>query len=382
MPSNAQGSRVGLLYAIESTLGTAPAGPGIYRPFRNTGNSLELMKNTFQSSELRSDRQITDFRHGSRKVGGDIDVELMPYDFDILLEAALGATWGGTITTVGASIAVSASAKTFTRSAGSFLTDNFAVGQMVKPSTFTNPGNNNYQIITGLTALVMTCANATGLVDEASAARTITSGNKLITGVARKSMAIEVGHPDIAQYRLYKGLVIDKFSASLKPGAPCIGKFSLIGLDMVLSGTTVDAAPLPSFLGSPFDTFNGSIKEGGSILGIITALDFSLDNNAKAADVLFSAVSADVNLGRSNATGTITAYLQDATLLNKFINETSTSIEFLMGSTHTHSYKMSSVKYGAAKTPVQNEGPITVQLPFQAVFNTTDASQLLLTRVP
>jgi hypothetical protein len=381
MPSNAQGSRVSLLYAIESIFGTSPAGPGVYRPLRSTGNSIELSKSTFQSSELRSDRQIADFRHGAKRVDGDVDVELMPYDFDALLEAALGGTWTGVVTSTATTLQITAATGTITRPSGSFITDGFLAGMMIKLGGFTAPGNNNYFILNAVNALTMTVTSFTGMVDEAaSAGRTCTQGDTLKAGTTRRGISIEVGHTDISQYRLYKGCVIDKFSASLKPGAPCTGKLSFIGLDMVLGGASVDATPLASFGGSPFDTFNGSIKEGGSNIAIITALDFSLDNNAKAAETLFAATAADVNFGRSNVTGTITAYLQDAALYNKFINETLTSIEFTMGTTRTHKYKMSSVKYGAAKAPTQNEGPITIQLPFQAIYNSTDASQVVLTR--
>ena len=67
----------------------------------------------------------------------------------------------GTIT-----VAVDASLKTFTRSAGSYITDGFFVDQTVDWTGFTNGGNNSSFVISTLTATVMTCSTATGLVNE------------------------------------------------------------------------------------------------------------------------------------------------------------------------------------------------------------------------
>jgi hypothetical protein len=62
-------------------------------------------------------------------------------------------------------VTVVAAGGTYTRSAGSYLTDGFRVGQSVTWSGFTNAGNNATKVIFVLTATVMTTATA-GLVDE------------------------------------------------------------------------------------------------------------------------------------------------------------------------------------------------------------------------
>ncbi len=63
-------------------------------------------------------------------------------------------------------IDVVAVAGTFTRTTGSFLTDGFAVGDVITTSGFTNAGNNTTKIILTVTALVITVTDVTGLVDE------------------------------------------------------------------------------------------------------------------------------------------------------------------------------------------------------------------------
>ncbi|WLT30767.1 hypothetical protein [Geothrix sp. PMB-07] len=66
-------------------------------------------------------------------------------------------------------VAVTAATKTFTRSGGSFLTDNFVLGQNVNWTGFSASGNNVSGPITSLSSSQMVLGGATTLVDEASA---------------------------------------------------------------------------------------------------------------------------------------------------------------------------------------------------------------------
>ncbi len=101
---------------------------------------------------------------GLKKVNFDLDTPLATFrDEGTPIEGsavALGAT----------TCAVSSVTKTFTRSAGSFITDGLVVGGGVRWTGFSNAGNNSTFRVTTLTALVCTCSEATGLVTEGAAA--------------------------------------------------------------------------------------------------------------------------------------------------------------------------------------------------------------------
>jgi hypothetical protein len=74
-------------------------------------------------------------------------------------------------------INVNATAGTFTRLSGSFLTDGFAVGQTITTDSFSNAGNNSQFFIKTVTATVITVTNAYGMVTETG------SGNEEIEAV-------------------------------------------------------------------------------------------------------------------------------------------------------------------------------------------------------
>jgi uncharacterized phage protein (TIGR02218 family) len=71
-------------------------------------------------------------------------------------------------------VSVDAAAKTFTTAAGNFIGDSvapgFAVGQSLSFSGCAHAGNNGVRVITALSATVITCSGATGLVNEAAGA--------------------------------------------------------------------------------------------------------------------------------------------------------------------------------------------------------------------
>lgn len=79
--------------------------------------------------------------------------------------------------------AVDDAAGTFTRSAGSFVTDGFVAGNEITCANFTNAGNNSTFVIDTVSALVITVVDKTGMVTEAGTGdETITADDELATG--------------------------------------------------------------------------------------------------------------------------------------------------------------------------------------------------------
>src|SRR5690606_29079220 len=87
----ANGSRHSLYVAVESAYGVVPNNPAL-ELVRITGTTLGLSKDSLQSAEIRSDRQLSDFRLGANQVNGDINFELSYGSFDKLLLGALQAS--------------------------------------------------------------------------------------------------------------------------------------------------------------------------------------------------------------------------------------------------------------------------------------------------
>src|SRR5574340_1406595 len=81
-------------YKVESVYGTVPAATGpVGQSLRRVTSDLNLTKETYQSNEIRTDYQVSDFRHGVRSVAGTINGELSPGTYEDFFAAALMQEW-------------------------------------------------------------------------------------------------------------------------------------------------------------------------------------------------------------------------------------------------------------------------------------------------
>lgn len=87
----ADSSRAQLYFLEETVWGTTPA--AALKALRFTGESLKPETDGTTSSEIRSDRQVTDWIRTGERAAGDVNFELSYGTFDNLLEGALGARW-------------------------------------------------------------------------------------------------------------------------------------------------------------------------------------------------------------------------------------------------------------------------------------------------
>lgn len=97
--ASADSSRAQLRYAVEATPGTAAS--GTFKNLRFTGESLNANRTTVSSTEIRSDRQISDLVTTGESASGDINIELSYAEYDDFLAAALQGTWTNGVLTNG-----------------------------------------------------------------------------------------------------------------------------------------------------------------------------------------------------------------------------------------------------------------------------------------
>lgn len=387
----ADGSRHSLRYVPEVTPGVTPANP-TFKIVRHTGTTLGLSKETLQSEELRDDRQIADFRHGARQTGGDISIELSYGSYDDILEALLGGTWGTSPTSGEQSL--SATSEAFVRAAGSFITDGFAVGDIAKTSGFTTPANNGTWSITALTALSMTVSRiGTGAgptVEAAGAGRSVSGGTgRLKAGVLRRTFTLERFFADMAAankpYHRFTGVEFNTLALTIAANAMVQGTIGVLGLDNVLSTTPIAGATISAAsTTSPLDSFTGKLLEAGVEIAVVTEITLNLDNGMAPRFVVGSKTSIKPSIGRSNVTGQVTAFFEDSSLLDKFINETTTSLKFNLPDADGNAYTVTipRLKYTGGQPDVSGEGPIVLSMPFQAILDPVSGTNLIIDRTP
>lgn len=210
------------------------------------------------------------------------------------------------------------------------------------------------------------------------------TGN-LKVGSTKKFFSIEDAAKDISQYRLFTGMSVSNMSFSIAPNQMVTTTFNMVGKDMTISGTgkTVTAATIAQ----PFDSYSGDVAIGNvgasSSQAIVTSLEFSIDNALSPTFVVGDDSTPFLETGMATVEGTLTAYFKDAALINRFINETESelivSVDDPTGA-NAYTFSFPRIKINGADVPVGGPTSRVVTLPFVALYDTTEDTNLMITR--
>jgi hypothetical protein len=206
----------------------------------------------------------------------------------------------------------------------------------------------------------------------------------LKVGTTPKFFSIEDYAADIDQARVFTGMSVNSLGVSLAPNQMVTGTFGMVGKDMSISGTekTQDAASGAA----PYDAYSGDLKiaDNGGVLAasaIVTGLDFSVTNSFAPTFVIGDDSAPSLEYGRAEVEGTLTAYFEDAALINRFLNETETALEASVGDgTNTLTFLFPRIKVNSADVGVDGPTSRIVNISFVALYDATEASNLVITR--
>ena len=212
------------------------------------------------------------------------------------------------------------------------------------------------------------------------------STGEIKVGTTPKYFTIEDYAGDIDQARLFTGCSVSTMNVSLAPNQMVAATFGIVGKDMSISATekTVAAAGVSE----PFDAYSGALKVadvdgigGASALSVVTSVDFTVTNSFAPTFVVGSGSAPCLEFGRAEIEGTITAYFEDATLVNRFLNETESAIEVSVAdpSANTMTFLFPRVKFNAADVPVDGPTSRVITLPFVALYDDTELTNLKIT---
>jgi hypothetical protein len=192
---------------------------------------------------------------------------------------------------------------------------------------------------------------------------------------------------DAAKYFLYNGCKVASFKLAAKTEGTIDCSVSLMGAKETIGAASFDATATD--LGhTAFDGFEGSVKQGGAPLGIITAIDLSLDNGLDGNTYVMDGTGQRRSLpeGQAKVSGNITVLFENDTLYALAVSHGETSLEAHftkgMGTGATAGNEKLSFFIDEAifkpQSPVIS-GPtgLLVELPFEAYYNDAAAAAAL-----
>lgn len=211
---------------------------------------------------------------------------------------------------------------------------------------------------------------------------TLDSVGVMKIGTTPKHLTIEDRAEDITQYRQFTGATVSSMAMTIEPNAIVTASFDMVGKDMAQAQTPLDAAITDSSNNEPFDSFTGTLLEGGGAIATVTSLDFTVDNSVEPTFVVGDATTPQVEFGRASITGNVSIYYEDATLIDKFINETESSLSIALTdgvSGNIYTFLFPRIKYNDAAVPVEDEQSRIITLPFVALRDAVEETNLKLT---
>jgi hypothetical protein len=360
---------------------------------RRVSSTLALTKDTYQSEEVRIDRQVSDFRHGTKRAAGTIAGELSPLTYEQFFEASTRGTWAAAITASESdftSAAFDADTNKITFAGGNPVTKGYRVGMGIRFSDLSQTANNNKTFVilgfggTSNRELTVYPAPTTATADTDFDMTSV--GRSLIIPASshvKRKIAIEHYHEDKDVALLFTEGRVGGFNVNLPASGMSTVDFEVLCRDL----ETYSSGDAPFFTSPTAATttgslaaVNGLLRVSGETVAVITGLNIQHQLALSGDPVVGSNLLPDILTGRHLVSGQMTAFFEDLDLINDFRNETEIEIlAYLTATSAANSPAMTfflpRVKLGGANLPAQGEGAQSITLPFTALkYEGTEAS--------
>jgi hypothetical protein len=355
---------------------------------RRVASTLNLAKDTYQSNEVRTDRQIQDFRHGVKRATGNVSGELSPGTWFDFIEAACRATKSSAVSLSNTDLTsvVSDSAGTFTFAGGDPIALGLRTGDIIRFASLATSANNatNF-LVTGFSGssnriVSVYPAPVTDAVADTSFTVTSngTSGKAVFipsSGFVSRKFGVEIYSSDVDVSQLFTECRVGGFTMQLPATGMGTMEVPFMGRDMEVA----DGGSAPFFVAPSAETttgciaaVNGLLRLNGSTIGVITGMNIQMNLNPSSDAVVGQNFVPEIFLGRASVTGQLTAFFQDKTMINYFRNETEISVlAYLTASSAANSDAISvylpRLKVGGADVATTGEGGQQITMPFTAL---------------
>lgn len=375
----------GVITANTQPVSTVDPAVGSAKILRRVSSSLKLAKDTYQSNEVRDDRQIADFRHGVKRVTGGVAGEFSPATYFDFIEAACRGTKASAVALTEAdltSVTFDSGASTVVFASGDPVALGIRTGDVLNFTNLATAGNNTTNFIVlsfGGTSNRTVTIYPAPTTETADTAFNVTTVGKSVfppsSGFVSRKFGIELYNTGVDVSRLFTECRVGGFDLKLPATGMSTIDIPMMGRDMeIYTGGSAPfyTSPAAANTNGIFAAVNGLLRVGGSTVGVVTSLDIKYDMTMTGDAVVGQNFVPEIFLGRSNVTGSMTAFFQDEVLINDFKNETEVSILAYLTTTSAVNAPavtiyLPRIKFGDGSVSDSGEGGQSITMPFQAL---------------
>lgn len=348
-----------LAQVAETSLGVLPASP-VFSLKRITKDTLNYLKETVVSGEIRADRQIPDVLLTQFSAAGGYDFELSAADFSLLFQNALFCT--PTVQNIPAvSVTITASTRTIAATAGTF--SGLLPMQRIRISG-TTVDDGIWSVATvavngaSFTVFETSISEPTGNVTLANYSGTASFAATIYrNNVVRNSMAIEMS-PAPGFFILYTGMMVNTLRLTLEAKRIAVGTVEFMGLGAVASTSSASAGAYSGASTNPIMNCSSNVgrlwTNGQPFTTGVKMMTIEISNNLRQQPAVGQVNLFGIGLGQFRVSGSLQLYFKDIAMYNQFIAHTPTALSTVLSDSNGNglSFTMPRIQIETAKTDV------------------------------
>lgn len=288
------------------------------------------------SPTIRDDRQRRGVLRTGRRANGDVGFAFSAVQFDELLAAALfDDLWSAEVSNSDTTYAAVAAGNKITDSGDQMVADGFLADRWYRISGFTGDGllvNNGIAKAVSVAIGEIVFEGITFVDDAAGESVTLTMLSDITNGTTKRAFTIEREYKDeTTLFTILKGLMISSMSMSIPVRDRITGSLSFLGKSEASASATVAHATIAAQEKQEMSTVEHVAKFlENMVVTSITGLDFNIENNLREKPVIGTLGPTDLGLGGVDVTGSFTKYFATATILDKYLNFTTTQLSVVL----------------------------------------------------
>lgn len=320
--------RIGKQTQKGTILSASSADAKLYNFVDATGN---LAKNAFESNSIRTSQQRLNPRHGTRSVPFTLNQELQIGGHTDLIAGMLRAAFATGATTGSVSQSLDVSARTITRSSGSYITDGFKVGDIVRISGAVDSDNNGVNLrLTAVAQLQLDYAADSwlpaGMSNITTTAITVAVPGKKCSipssGHTSDYFTIEDWQSDVPSSRRHTDCRVSSMALAVPPNGHATLSTTFLGIDSDPQTTEYFTNETAASTGSLLAGPQGLLRYNGADSAVVSDVSINITNSAEVKSVVGTDLSPDVFVGSTVVTGSFSAMFDANTFFTNFEAET------------------------------------------------------------
>lgn len=340
MASFASSNRTELSIAKESTPGTLE--PLFYDSAvvqRYSSESMSYDITNTSSTEIRSDRMLSDLVQTDATVGGDMSIEFSASSYNPLIEGTMADTFNTPTALYNVTDFVAATTSTATSAGTNFDISTLVMGQYVKLSGGTVETANNIYAQISRTVAPTTATltfEGTPLTVATTDAVDITESAYIRNGTVDTSFSIirTLNDATAVTYYSYAGNRVSSMNLDFATGSILTGSFAFLGQSATSSETIPTGTPASETPASTTEVLNsvGNIAnvwlDNATSASEFASLSIAVNTGARELKAIGTLGSISVKNSQFDITGNISLYFDNLTMYNNYLNSSSFSLAF------------------------------------------------------